>query len=313
VTVRPRRAVHRDVTELVEVIALAVEIEDEHHERWQHAAAPAQAHREQLEQRVGRAGELGAAAPRPRVCVLLAPQMRLAERCAIEQQLFAVDHEAPRHRDARVRRDRGRLADLRRICEIGKQAQLVRCGGPAQLPLDMMTVAFERAERMIVAEPALRDRDRERIARRGERRDREPPVHAERALRVLRIEAREPQLGTRIALIGRFGDEAQPEALPGVRVVPRQVPDFVRAALGIVLAVVELLGHAVLGGSASFGLPITRRLIHDANRRGTSRTLQHDSLLMMPGITVRLRRSIALTEIFATRSALIIDAFAIQP
>ena len=67
------------------------------------------------------------------------------------------------------------------------------------------------------------------------------------------------------------------------------------------------------GSAAWRGLPSTRRDIHDDSRRGTKRTPQHDSLLMMPGITVRLPFRIASIVIAATASALFIEWFAIQP
>jgi hypothetical protein len=48
------------------------------------------------------------------------------------------------------------------------------------------------------------------------------------------------------------------------------------------------------GSAAGRGLPSTRRDIHDDSRRGTNRTPQHDSLLITPGITLRLPFVIAL-------------------
>src|SRR5260370_1256792 len=97
--------------------------------------------------------------------------------------------------------------------------------------------------------------------------------------------------------------------------VPRQVPDLVDAARRpIPVAMVRVCRHAATrGGNApTRGLPRMRRAIHDANRRGTSRTAQHASLLFHPVITIRRRRIIARTVMAATRSALIIDAFAIH-
>ena len=83
------------------------------------------------------------------------------------------------------------------------------------------------------------------------------------------------------------------------------------------VADIVVFAHAALpcdraGSSPGRGFPNTRFAIHDANRRGTNRTPKHDSLLMSPGITVRLRFSIARTLIRAHCSALIIERLAIQ-
>src|SRR5690606_19126561 len=97
-----------------------------------------------------------------------------------------------------------------------------------------------------------------------------------------------------------------------------QVPDLVDTAL-VVIPVPEIvaLGHAALsvdraGSSPGRGLPSTRRDIHDASQRGTSRAAQHDSLFMRHVMTLRLPRSMASTAIRATSSAVIIERFAIQ-
>src|SRR2546429_22153 len=161
-----------------------------------------------------------------------------------------------------------------------------------------MAVALERADRVIVAELRAADVDAEWRARRVDAI--ESLVNRERVVGLLRIEAREPQLGPAV-----LDDVAQPEALIRPGVVPRQVPDLVHAAPRVVpVANVVVFAHAaILFG----GRPMIRRASHDAITRGTRRVPQHDSLFMRPGIATRLRRTIAWMPNFATVSADFID------